>query len=81
MKLGDMVVRTMDIPPGWREKISLKTLAGWVGTTGVVVEVDLEYGHNETIPGTPSGFYKVVWQDGGSSWYRSNQVEVISEGN
>jgi len=76
MKIGDMVMRVVD--KSQRRKATQCSL-NWVRTTGIVTEIDFEYGHNETIPGTFPGFYKVVWQDGGSSWYRSNQVEVISE--
>ena len=77
MKIGDMVMRVVN--KSQRRKATQCSL-NWVRTTGIVTEIDFEYGRwGGTIPGTPPGFYKVVWQDGGSSWYRSNQVEVISE--
>ncbi len=79
MKVGDMVVRAVDAS---RETLRHHDDLYRVRTnisTGIVTEIDLEYGRHETLPGTPPGFYKVVWQHGGYSWYRSNQVEVISE--
>ena len=76
MKIGDMVMRVVN--KSQRRKATQCSL-NWVRTTGIVTEIDFEYGRNETIPGTLPGFYKIVWQDGGSSWYRSHQVEVISE--
>jgi len=78
VKVGDMVVRAVNAS---RETLRHRHHDDLyrVRTTGIVTEIDFEYGRNEIIPGTLPGFYKIVWQDGGSSWYRSHQVEVISE--